>query len=91
MNEDQKLLAKLIGEAAAFEKAVQTLINSPQAAAGLEQVLKTNLTMRRQYLGRDIADAGLPEEALPIATAAAVAAEVAVFRGVQSGKYVPLR
>ncbi|MDV3515164.1 hypothetical protein [Stenotrophomonas sp. C1657] len=86
-----ELAAKFIGRAAAFEKALQVIIGSSNATADL---LKTNLTMRRQHLGNDLANAGLPQdrmtELLPIATRAAVEAENSICKGLQGGKYFPL-
>lgn len=87
----QDLAAKFIGRAAAFEKTLQVMIGSSNVTA---ELLKTNLTMRRQHLGNDLANAGLPKERmkelLPIATAAAVEAENAIYKGLQGGKYFPL-
>lgn len=87
----QELAAKFIGRAAAFEKALQVMIGSSNVTADL---LKTSLTMRRQHLGNDLANAGLPpermKELLPIATAAAVEAENAIYKGLQGKKYIPL-
>lgn len=89
IEEAQEALAYLLGRGIAAEKALQTLIGSPQPNASLSQLLKTNLTMRRQQLPSYLELAGLPAELLPVASAAFVSQERAVSRGLQGGRYVP--
>lgn len=86
----QELTAKFIGRSAAFEKALQVIIGSPNPNIPMGELLKMNLTMRRQHLGNDLAKAGIDAKHLAAAISAAVEAENAIHRWVQSGKYFPL-
>ncbi|WP_312738419.1 hypothetical protein [Stenotrophomonas sp.] len=86
----EEIAAKFIGRAATFEKAITLLISSPAPNAPLVELLKVNLSMRRQNLQKDLTDAGLSAGLLPVATSAAVQAENAILHGVQGGRYVPL-
>ncbi|MBB5875865.1 hypothetical protein [Xanthomonas sp. 3498] len=89
LGEAQQLIAHLLGRCVAAEKAVQTLIGSPNPNASIGQVMRTNLVMRRQSLGMDLAAVGLPAELLPAASQAFVSQEAAVHNGLAGGKYFP--
>ena len=86
---DQKLAAYLLGRMAAAEKALQTIIGSPRQG-GYAELLQANFPMRREMLGKDLIEFGLPDSLLPEARTGFVAQERMVYRGLQGGRFVPL-
>lgn len=89
IEEAQEAMARLLGRCMAAEKALQMLIGSPQPNVSLSQLLKTNLTMRRQSLAADVSSLGIPAKFLPVAISAFVAQERSIDRGVSGGRYLP--
>jgi len=89
MSDTQAVIATLIGRDVAFEKAVQTLIGSPQKEPlALTEVMRTNFQLAKQQIPGRLREHEVPDTLLPLAEGSFALATTAVLRGVASGKYV---